>query len=101
MSSLARGVTGPSLFQIREPRRSFLGPFLLIALLHAGVIAWAARRVTIETRPPPEPVKVVLKLPIRKVAVNEPPGGGPSRPSPPRRPKAVSYTHLTLPTSDL
>jgi len=90
MSSLPGGATGPSLFQIREPRRSFVGPFLLVILLHAGVLAAAARRVTAQTKLPPEPVKVVLKLPIRKVAVDEPPGGGPARPArppPPHRQK--------------
>lgn len=87
MSSLPGGGTDPSLFQIREPRRSFVGPFLLVTLLHAGVLVAASRRVTVETRPAPEPVKVALKLPVRKVAVDEPPGGGPGRPPPPRRQK--------------
>lgn len=65
------------LFQIREPRRRFLGPFFLVLVLHAGVVLWASRPVAAPIRPAAEPVKVVLKLPVRKVAVREPPGGGP------------------------
>jgi hypothetical protein len=83
MSSISGDGRGPSLFQIREPRRSFLAPLLLVVLLHAEVIVWASRGVPQPIQPAAEPVKVLLKLPVRKVAVNQPPGGGP--PAPARR----------------
>ena len=88
MSTLVGGTGRPPLFQIREPRRRFAGPFLLVMGLHAGVLVGAARRLTVDSKPAAEPVKVVLRLPIRKMAVNEPPGGGAKRPPPPaRRPR--------------
>jgi len=67
----------PSLFQVREPRRRFFGPLVLVMVLHAAVLVWASRTVAEPIRPAPEPLKVVLRLPVRKVAVNEPAGGGP------------------------
>ena len=63
------GPDRPRLFQVREQRRHFLGPFLLVIALHALVISGLLR-----TRPAPQPkppVRVVLKLPVRKVAVND------------------------------
>jgi len=77
----------PPLFQVRDPPRRFAAPVVLAVVLHVGVIGWSASQA-LSRAPPPEPVRVVLKLPVRKVAVNEPPGGGPKRPSPPaRRPR--------------
>ena len=74
----------PPLFQVREPPRRFAAPVMLAVVLHVAVIGWS----TLTRAPPPEPVRVALKLPVRKVAVNEPPGGGPKAPSPPaRRPR--------------
>ncbi len=79
----------PPLFQIREPPRRFLGPFLLVAALHAGLLVWTGQMRPPPAKPAAEPVEIVLRLPPRKVAVNEPPGGGPRRPPPPaHRPKA-------------
>ena len=83
MSSISGGGHGPALFQIREPRRRFFAPFVLVLVLHAGILVWAARAVVEPIPPRAEPVKVVLRLPVRKVAVSEPLGGGP--PPPPRR----------------
>ncbi|HEY3586858.1 MAG TPA: hypothetical protein VGK85_06890 [Myxococcaceae bacterium] len=88
MSSMSGGGPGASLFQVREARRRFLGPFLLVMVLHAGIFFLATRAVLVPIRPAPEPVKLVLRLPVRKVAVREPPGGGsppPARHHPPRR----------------
>jgi len=80
MSRVSGGGLGPSLFRIHEPRRRFFGPFLLVAALHTSVVVWASHAVGQPLPPPKEAVKVVLKLPVRKVAVREPPGGGPSPP---------------------
>jgi outer membrane biosynthesis protein TonB len=80
MSRVSGGELGSSLFHVHEPRRRFLGPFLLVAVLHTGVVLWASRAVAEPVLPAKEPVKVVLKLPVRKVAVREPPGGGPPPP---------------------
>ena len=77
MSSNSGDGLGPSLFQVREPRRRFLGPFVLVILLHAGVVFWTSRAVVEPIRPAAEPVKVVFRLPARKLASNEPPGGPP------------------------
>jgi hypothetical protein len=90
MSSMSGGGQGPALFQIREPRRRFLAPSVLVMVLHAAILVWAARAVVEPTRAvASQPVKVVLRLPVRKVAVNQPPGGG--TPAPPRhhRPRRV------------
>jgi len=80
MSRVPGGEPGSPLFHVREPRRRFLGPFLLVAVLHTGVVVWASRAVAEPVRPAKEPVKVVLRLPVRKVAVREPTGGGPPPP---------------------
>ncbi|HUM10263.1 MAG TPA: hypothetical protein VLT82_04845 [Myxococcaceae bacterium] len=96
MARLPGGQHRPPLFQTREPPRRFLGPFLLVIALHAGVIAWTARIPPTQVKPAAEPVKVVLRLPPLKVAVKEPPGGGPKRPPPPaRHPQA--RRHLRTP----
>jgi hypothetical protein len=58
---------------------------VLVIALHVAIVAWAIRARVTSAKPAPEPVKVALKLPIRKVAVNEPPGGALKRP-PPARP---------------
>ena len=77
----------PPLFQVRDPPRRFAAPVVLAVVLHVGVIGWSASQA-LSRDSPAEPVRVVLKLPVRKVAVNEPPGGGPKQPSPPaRRPR--------------
>jgi hypothetical protein len=81
MSSVSGEDLGSSLFQVHEPRRRFLGPFLLVLLLHGGMVLWTGRAVAAPIRPAAEPVKVLLRLPVRKVAVNEPPGGGPPPPA--------------------
>jgi hypothetical protein len=80
----------PLLFQSRDPRRRFLGPFLLVIVLHAAVLALTSRMPPPPpAKPPAEPLKLVLRLPPRKVAVDEAPGGGPRRPPPPaNRPQA-------------
>jgi hypothetical protein len=81
------GPDRPRLFQVREQRRHFLGPFLLVIALQALVISGSLR-----TRPAPQPkppVKVVFKLPVRKVAVNDLPGGAPAHASRPPRRKIV------------
>ena len=83
MSSVSGGGHGPALFQVREPRRRFFAPSVLVLVLHAGILVWAARAVVEPIRPAAAPVRVVLRLPVRKVAVDQPPGGGP--PPPPRR----------------
>ena len=80
MSRVSGAELGSSLFHVHEPRRRFLGPFLLVAVLHTSVVVWASRAVAEPAAPAKEPVKVVLKLPARKVAVREPPGGGPPPP---------------------
>jgi hypothetical protein len=81
MSGVSGDELRPSLFQVHEPRRRFLGPFLLVLSLHGGMVLWTSRAVAEPIRPAAEPVKVVLRLPVRKVAVNEPPGGGPPPPA--------------------
>lgn len=87
------GAERPRLFEVREPRRQFVGPFLIVLALHALVIGASLRR----RGPPPEPrppVKVVFRLPVRKVAVNDLPGGAPARASrPPRRTPARKRIH--------
>jgi hypothetical protein len=55
---------------------------VLVIALHVAMIAWVVHARVTTVTPAPEPVKVVLKVPIRKVAVLEPPGGGPKRPLP-------------------
>jgi hypothetical protein len=57
---------------------------VLVVALHVAVLGWAVRTRVAPARPAPEPVKVAIKLPIRKVAVNEQPGGAPKRPPPAR-----------------
>jgi hypothetical protein len=89
MSSVVGGDASPSLFQIHEPRRRFLLPFLGVLAVHVGLVVWGDRQRTIQPRPAPERVKLVLRLPVRKVAVNEPPGGGPRQPPAPARPHRV------------
>jgi len=89
MSSISGGVPDSALFQVREPRRRFLAPFLLVVVLHVGILAWATRSVAEPLRPPLEPVKLVLRLPVRKVAVNQPAGGGPPPPVRHHRPRRV------------
>src|SRR5215468_6280697 len=89
MSSISGGVPGPALFQSREPRRRFFAPLILVMVLHVGILAWATRAVAGPIPPPPEPVKVVLRLPVRKVAVNQPSGGGPPPPARHHRPRRV------------
>ncbi|HTS80614.1 MAG TPA: hypothetical protein VMH40_08445 [Myxococcaceae bacterium] len=74
------------LFQVREPPRRFLGPIVLVVVLHVAVLGWALRAHTSLARTPPAPVTVALRLPIRKVAVNDAPGGGPKRPPAARHP---------------
>ena len=81
MSSISGEWLAPSLFQVRDPRRRFVGPFLLVIVLHAGMLLVASRPVAVPIRPAPAEVKVVFRLPIRKVAVNELPGGGPPPPA--------------------
>src|SRR5262252_205121 len=81
----ARGPVSPRLFQLREPPRHFGAVTVLVIALHVAIVAWAIRARVTSAKPAPEPVKVALKLPIRKVPVNEPPGGAPKRP-PPARP---------------
>ncbi|HEY1418836.1 MAG TPA: hypothetical protein VGF41_13075 [Myxococcaceae bacterium] len=83
MGRVPGGGDRPSLFQVREPRRRFLAPLLGVVLVHVGVIEWAGRPRTVEVRSLPEPVKVVLKLPIQRMAIQEHPGGGP-KVEPPR-----------------
>lgn len=83
MYSVLRGDDRPPLFRVHEPPRRFLAPFALTILLHAGVIGWNLARPPPRAKPAPEPVKVAIWLPPRKVPVNEPPGGGPKRPPPP------------------
>jgi outer membrane biosynthesis protein TonB len=70
------GGGAPSLFQVREPRRRFGLPVLFVLVLHLGVYVWTGRS-RVEAQPQREPVKVVFKLPVQKVAVHEPAGGGP------------------------
>ncbi|HEY1907841.1 MAG TPA: hypothetical protein VGG91_17465 [Myxococcaceae bacterium] len=79
------GGGAPSLFQVHEPRRRFVVPFLLVVLLHVGVLGWAGRSVRVEAATQREPVKVVFKLPIQRMAIQEHPGGGP-KVEPPRTP---------------
>lgn len=79
------GPDRPHLFQVHEPRRRFLGPFLLVLALHALVLSGTLRTRPAPLRPKP-PVKVVFKLPVKKFAVNDLPGGAPAHASrPPRR----------------
>jgi len=79
------GPDRPSLFYVREPRRHFVVPLLLVLALHALVIGGSLRTLPPPPQPKP-PVKVVLKLPIKKIAVNDLPGGAPAHaPRPPRR----------------
>jgi len=86
----------PPLFQVREPPRRFAAPLVVAVVLHVGVIGWTASRV-LPSSPRAEPVRVALKLPVRKVAVNEPPGGGSERLSPPaRRPRV--HRRIVVPT---
>lgn len=85
MSSLPGGDDRPPLFQAREPRRRFIGPLVLVTVLHAMVIGWVVRKPPSRPATAREPVPVALRLPPRKVAVNQPPGGGPKRPPPPAR----------------
>ncbi|HVP61430.1 MAG TPA: hypothetical protein VMT11_12770 [Myxococcaceae bacterium] len=85
MPSRPGGDHRPLLFQLREPRRRFLGPFVLVVALHAALIGWTNQLPPPPARPVTQPVKVALRLPPRKVAVNEPPGGGPKRPPSPAR----------------
>src|SRR5262249_49529889 len=61
----------PLLFQLREPRRHFGVLTVLVIALHVAMIAWVVRTRVVASTPAPEPVKVVLKLPIKKVAVKE------------------------------
>jgi len=89
MSSMSGGGLQASLFQVREPRRRFLGPFFLVMVLHAGMLFAATRAVLEPVRPPAEPVRVVFRLPIRKVAVREPPGGGSPAPVRHHRPRRI------------
>jgi hypothetical protein len=74
------------MFQVHEPRRRFLTPLLAVVLLHVGVIVWAGRPHPVQARSLPEPVKVVLKLPVRRMAIQELPGGGPKVEPPRARP---------------
>jgi len=69
------------LFEVREPERRFLGPFVAVALLHLVLIVWSASRTTVpRTRPPP--VKVVLRRMVpAKAPPKEAPGGGPAPPA--------------------
>lgn len=83
MGREAGGGGGPAMFEIHEPRRRFLVPFLGVVLLHVGVLGWAGRPHPVEARSLPEPVKVVLKLPVQRMAIQEHPGGGP-KVEPPR-----------------
>jgi hypothetical protein len=86
---MSGGPDSARLFQVREPRRRFLGPFLLVIALHALVIGESIRTYGRHAEPAKQPVRVVLKLPIRKVAVNEAPGGSATRPPRPPRRKTV------------
>ena len=58
-------------------------------VLHAGILSWATHAVLAPIPPAPEPVKVVLRLPVRKVAVREPPGGGSPPPARHHRPHRI------------
>jgi hypothetical protein len=58
-------------------------------VLHAGGLFGATRAVLAPIPAPPEPVKVVLRLPVRKVAVREPPGGGSPPPARHHRPHRI------------
>ena len=95
MSTCTGGQERPLLFQIREPRRRFVVPLVLVAALHAWLIAWASH-LPPRPLPPPEPVRVTLRLPPRKVPVRETPGGAPARPPPPAR-RHVVRRHIQMP----